>query len=194
MSDEDASSRSESPRQDEGSRSHGDQSASAPDETAHAPEQSEGNHLQRLDRDFQRARQGHEDAESEVLDAEPVTRGELRHLFAEFWSGPTPSPQTLDDFKQVDPSFAERAFRMSEESVAASNYEKRRLVDGDVSAVHRGQWMSFVLTVVFVAAALISYLLSENVALSAAFLAPPAFQYLGKLIRTVRNEERDQIE
>ncbi|AGF73012.1 hypothetical protein A605_10050 [Corynebacterium halotolerans YIM 70093 = DSM 44683] len=83
---------------------------------------------------------------------------------------------------------------MSEESVAASNYEKRRLVDGDVSAVHRGQWMSFVLTVVFVAAALISYLLSENVALSAAFLAPPAFQYLGKLIRTVRNEERDQIE
>lgn len=106
--------------------------------------------------------------------------------------GPTPSPETLKQFKELDPSFAERAFQMSEDSVKTANYERRRLVDGDVSAIARGQWMSVSLTVLFVVAAGLFFWAGSEV-LAALCLAPPVFQFLGKMVRTVRQQENDQI-
>lgn len=128
----------------------------------------------------------------EPLDAEIVPLSELRQVISEFWLGPTPSPRTLREFKDVDASFAERAFAMSEQSVAASNHEKTVLASADADAIRRGQWMSFSLTIMFIAAAVGSLLLGSEV-LAVVFLSPPAFQYLGKLIRTVRRQEDDHI-
>lgn len=112
---------------------------------------------------------------------------------AEVWHGPTPSPRTLAQFGNIDPTFAERAFAMSEESIAASNHEKTLLATADAAAIRRGQWMSFTLTTFFIVAAISALLLGSEV-LAVVFVSPPAFQYLGKMVRTVRHQEEDHIE
>lgn len=81
---------------------------------------------------------------------------------------------------------------MSEQSVAASNHEKTVLASADAGAIRRGQWMSFSLTIMFIAAA-VGSLLSGSEVLAVVFVSPPAFQYLGKLVRTVRHQEDDRI-
>lgn len=130
----------------------------------------------------------------EVHDAEPVTRGELTEVLSMFWAGPTPSPDTLAAFAAIHPSFAERAFAMSEQSVAASNEEKLTLAHGDVDAIKRGQYLTFALSIVCFFAAGGLYWMSQNPWLSGLTLSPPVLQYFGKMVRTVREGDSRKAE
>lgn len=96
--------------------------------------------------DLQHPRRESKEGVEEPLDGELVSPEVVNQVVRQVistWAGPTPSPETLQGFNNVDPSFAERAFKMSEETVAASNYERKVLADGDIASVRRGQWMAW---------------------------------------------------
>lgn len=156
--------------------------------------QSQGRHIDRVAGHVQRAREEHHEDGREPLEGELVSKEDIRRevlqIVTSVWSGPTPSPETLEQFNQVDPTFAERAFKMSEQTIETSNYERRKLVDGDVDAVKRGQWMTWIVSTTFGICALLLGL-KGHTALAGLFLAPPLFQYFGNLIRTVRTKEKD---
>lgn len=80
---------------------------------------------------------------------------------------------------------------MSEESVRASNDEKTTLAHGDVDAVKRGQYLSAGLTIVFIGGAIGAYVLSGSALFASVFLAAPVFEYLGTMIRMVRDSREN---
>lgn len=191
-------------RPSSGSRSNGDQSPTAKKQKEDGSEQSElydsqsvGGHVQRTGGlSSSHAKRNSEeivDVDSEIYDAEPITPSQLTHTFST-WSSPYPPPEVLAEFKRIDPEFANRAFIMAEQSVEASNLEKTTLARGDVDAISRGQWLSFLAVVLFLLAAIVLYAISGKVILASLALASPAFQYLGKLIRTVRSDENGRLE
>lgn len=179
-----------------GSGPDGDQSASAADESAHGGERSPADRLQRLENDIQRAgRQYPESSLDEVIDAEFVSELKRQVVASSYmWSAPAPSPDTLEAYNQVDPTFADRAMQMAEQSIAASNREKEWLAKGDVDALKRGQYLSFGMFVASVGASLLVYFGGGSELLAGLFLAPPVMQFLGKFVRTVRKEEDDKID
>lgn len=177
-----------------GSGSDGDQSPTFANEGSHGKERPSGDYLQRMGNDVQGSGQQHtEGAHDEVIDAEFVDEV-TRRVRGYVWSAPAPSPETLEAYKRVDPTFADRAMQMAEQSIAASNREKEWLARGDVDALKRGQYLSFVMFAVSVCAALAVYFGGGSDLLAGVFLTPPVMQFLGKLVRTVRKEEDDRIE
>lgn len=159
------------------------------DEYTDSESESEPSDLQGLGRDLQHSGQEPKESAEEPLEGElvsPALMNQVVRAVTSLWAGPTPSPDTLRGFNEVDPSFAERAFKMSEETVAASNYERRALTDGDIASVKRGQWMAWTGSLVGMVFAIIS-VMSGHELVAAAFLTPAFFQFFGNFIRTVRN-------
>lgn len=179
-----------------GSGHHGDESSPSSDAGPHDGQRPPGDDLQRVESDVQRNGQQYpESAPGEVIDAELVEEV-TRKLegSAYLWSAPAPSPETLEAYRRVDPTFADRSMRMAEQSIAASNHEKEWLAKGDVDTLKRGQYLSFGMFIASVGAALSVYFGGGSEWLAGVFLTPPVFQFLGKFVRTVRKEEDDKIE
>ena len=179
-----------------GSGRHGDEPSPAANAGTHEGQRSPGDDLQRVESDVQRNGQEHSDGSpGEVIDAElveEVTRQIASSAY--LWSAPAPAPEPLEAYRQVDPTFADRAMRMAEQSIAASNHEKEWLAKGDVDALKRGQYLSFGMFLTSIGAALAVYFGGGSEWLAGIFLAPPVFQFLGKFVRTVRREEDDKLE
>ena len=129
-----------------GSGHDGDEPPAVADAGPHEGQRPPGDDLQRVEHDVQRNGQQHsEGSPSEVIDAElveEVTRQIAGSAYV--WSAPAPSPETLEAYRQVDPTFADRAMRMAEQSISASNHEKEWLAKGDVDALKRGQYLSLI--------------------------------------------------
>lgn len=183
-----------SPSPSPGSGRDGDQPPPPADEGAHGEERPSGDHLQRMESNVQRpGSQYSASAEDEVVTAEIVD--ELtRRVDSYLWSAPAPSPETLEAYNRVDPSFADRAMQMAEQSITASNREKEWLAKGDVDALKRGQYLSFGMFIASVGAAIGVYLGGGSELFAGLFLTPAVFQFLGKFVRTVREKEDDKIE
>lgn len=179
-----------------GSGHNGDESSAAADASPHEGQRPPGDDLQRVEHDVQRNGQQHsEGAPGEVIDAElveEVTRQIAGSAY--LWSAPAPAPETLEAYQQVDPTFADRAMRMAEQSISASNHEKEWLAKGDVDALKRGQYLSFGMFLASVGAALLVHFGGGSEWLAGVFLAPPVFQFMGKFVRTVRRQEDDKLE
>ena len=179
-----------------GSGHDGDEPPAVADAGPHEGQRPPGDDLQRVEHDVQRNGQQHsEGSPSEVIDAElveEVTRQIAGSAYV--WSAPAPSPETLEAYQQVDPTFADRAMRMAEQSISASNHEKEWLAKGDVDALKRGQYLSFGMFLASVGAALFVHFGGGSEWLAAVFLAPPVFQFMGKFVRTVRRQEDDKLE
>lgn len=179
-----------------GSGRDGDEPPAAADAGPHEGKRPPGDDLQRVEHDVQRNGQQHsEGSPGEVIDAElveEVTRQIAGSAYV--WSAPAPAPETLEAYQQVDPTFADRAMRMAEQSISASNHEKEWLAKGDVDALKRGQYLSFGMFVVSVGAALFVHKSGGSEWLAGVFLAPPVFQFMGKFVRTVRRQEDDKLE
>lgn len=183
-----------SPSPSPGSGRDGNQPPPPADEGTHGEERPSGDHLQRMESNVQRpGSQYSASAEDEVVTAEIVD--ELtRRVDSYLWSAPAPSPETLEAYNRVDPSFADRAMQMAEQSITASNREKEWLAKGDVDALKRGQYLSFGMFIASVGAAIGVYLGGGSELFAGLFLAPAVFQFLGKFVRTVREKEDDKIE
>lgn len=183
-----------SPSPSPGSGRDGNQPPPPADEGTHGEERPSGDHLQRMESNVQRpGSQYSASAEDEVVTAEIVD--ELtRRVDSYLWSAPAPSPETLEAYNRVDPSFADRAMQMAEQSITASNREKEWLAKGDVDALKRGQYLSFGMFIASVGAAIGVYLGGGSELFAGLFLAPVVFQFLGKFVRTVREKEDDKIE
>lgn len=142
---------------------------------------------EQLATNLQRTRQNNTDDE-DIIDAELVTRGELRKYF-HYWSGPTPSPDTLQAFRDIDPSFADRAFTMSERALEAHNEERLALAHGDIHTVKRGQYLSALIVTSCIVGSLVAVGVFDSEVLAGLILAPALMQFLGKLVRTVRDRD-----
>lgn len=179
-----------------GSGHHGDEPSPAADAGTHEGQRPPGDYLQRVESDVQRNGQQHsEGSPDEVIDAELVQETTRQKASSAYlWSAPAPAPETLEAYQKVDPTFADRAMRMAEQSIAASNHEKEWLAKGDVEALKRGQYLSFGMFLASVGAALLVHFGGGSEWLAGIFLAPPVFQFMGKFVRTVRREEGDKLE
>ncbi|WJY73238.1 DUF2335 domain-containing protein [Corynebacterium auriscanis] len=186
---------SDPPRNEAGSGSNADGTSefeNDPQNQAGKPQQGD---LDRLATDVQHTRREHSDDQEQPLEAELIPRDEVRQevtrIMTSIWSGPTPSPETLKAFNEVDPSFAERAFKMSEETVATSNYERKKLVEGDVEAVKRGQWMAWTSSVLCVIGAVVCAVIGQPWVASV-LLGPPIMQFGTSLVRTIRKDDSEK--
>lgn len=177
-----------------GSGRDGDQPPTPADGEAHGKQRPPSDHLQRVENNVQSSESQYSDsADGEVIDAELVNEI-TRRVGSYIWSAPAPSPETLESYKQIDPTFADRAMRMAEESITASNNEKEWLAKGDVDALKRGQFLSFFMFIASILAAILVFIAGGSELFAGVFLAPPVFQFLGKFVRTVREKEDDRLE
>lgn len=191
MSDDSNSRHPHSSRPSTGRGLDGNESAPIEDSETDSGTLAPSDDTQGLGQDVSSSRREHRrPRDQEVYEAELVTRRELLQA-SEYWSAPAPSPEMLAKYLEIDPTLAERAFSMAEQSVAASNDEIITLAHGDVDALRRGQWMSFIMFVLSIGTALVAFALSESAALAGLFLAPAVLQFLGKFIRTVRMGEKN---
>lgn len=73
--------------------------------------------------------------------------------FAHQYSGPLPSPLTLKEFEETLPGAAERIFAEWEAETRHRHETERKILQADVRAEARGQWLGFVLALIFLGAA-----------------------------------------
>lgn len=192
----DSDKEGDQPRSEAGSGYHDDGTTPTSHESKAASRKPSRSYLNRMAGDLRRNGEESPDSQEHVIDGElipEIRREVLRQVtqVTSVWSGPTPSPETLEAFNKIDPSFAERAFKMSERTVETSNYERRALADGDVAAVKRGQWMAWSTSIGGVVGAV--YLAANGQPwVAAALVSPAVFQFLGTLVRTVREKQVDK--
>lgn len=160
--------------------------------TAGKPEQRD---IERMATDVQHSGREYPSDQEQPLEAEIISQGEVlqevKQIVTSAWAGPTPSPETLQAFNEVNPTFAERAFRMSENTVETANYERRKLVDGDVETVRRGQWMAWTISVMCVIGATVCAV-KELEVIAGLLLGMPIMQAVTSLVRTVRRDDPDK--
>lgn len=70
----------------------------------------------------------------------------VRH---EAFSGPIPHPELLQGYESVKPGFAERIVVMAEEQQKHRFDCEDKMVKGTVSESKRGQWMAFIIAILF---------------------------------------------
>ncbi|MGX1738752.1 hypothetical protein ACWIB8_06225 [Corynebacterium flavescens] len=177
------------PRIDEGGGHAEHPTSQAEDRSENRASESDSSDLESMAANVRHSGPEHKESAEYPLEGEivsPEVMNQVVRAVTSMWSGPTPSPETLRDFNEVDPTFAERAFKMSEETVSTSNYERRVLADGDVTSVKRGQWMAWSGSLLGMGCAIGSVYLGHEV-VGLAFLTPAFFQFFGSFIRTVRN-------
>lgn len=71
----------------------------------------------------------------------------------ESFSGPIPHPELLKGYESVKQGFAERIVSMAEEQQKHRFECENKMVEGTVSESKRGQWMAFIVAIIFVVAA-----------------------------------------
>jgi uncharacterized membrane protein len=117
------------------------------------------------------------------------------------WQGPLPRPDDLAQYEQILPGLANRIVAMAEDALEGQVYSEKTLAKGDVDSVRRGQWMAFALGGVAMLlgfSIIVASFWVEDLPWWAGtpFLSVPIFQFLAKLIRSVREptSEPDTLE
>lgn len=80
----------------------------------------------------------------------------------ESFSGPIPHPELLQGYEDVKQGFAERIVSMAEEQQKHRFECENKMVAGTVSESKRGQWMAFIVAVLFLIAAVVLGLLGHD--------------------------------
>lgn len=73
----------------------------------------------------------------------------------ESFSGPIPHPELLQGYESVKQGFAERIVSMAEEQQKHRFECENKMVAGTVSESKRGQWMAFIVAMLFLGAAVV---------------------------------------
>ena len=73
----------------------------------------------------------------------------------ESFSGPLPSPEYLEAYNKIDPTFAERIMKMAEENNKASITQEKETYGRFFVERSRGQWLSFGLGVLSLSAGVV---------------------------------------
>lgn len=78
------------------------------------------------------------------------------------FSGPIPHPELLEGYERVQPGLAERIVSMAEKEQEVQLECDKALVEGPIKATRRGQWMGFVIALLFLGAATALGILGER--------------------------------
>lgn len=183
------------PRHETRGGRYADSTSSSTNDDPLAADKPEQGDIERVATDVQNSGREYPSNPEQPLEAEILSRGEVRQevmqIMTSAWAGPTPSPETLKAFNEVNATFAERAFRMSENTVETANYERKKLVDGDVEAVRRGQWMAWIISVMCVAGAILCAVKGQEI-VAGVLLGMPIMQSATSLVRTIRKDDPDK--
>lgn len=107
------------------------------------------NQLDRTDALSSIQREPSGDELNEVLDTlNPYQRKIILQQIQSF-SGPIPHPELLAGYERVQPGLAERIVSMAEKEQAAQLECDKAYVEGPIKATRRGQWMGFVIAILF---------------------------------------------
>lgn len=71
------------------------------------------------------------------------------------FNGPLPHPATLQGYEDVLKGSAERIVQMAEKEQAARLANERDAVQGEIKANARGQWMGFIIAILFFVGAVV---------------------------------------
>jgi len=107
------------------------------------------------------------------------------------WRGPLPKPKDLAEYEAILPGLADRVVSMAEVALNGQVETEKCLANGDVNSIKRGQWMAFTLGGIAMLLAFTLIVASFFVDdlpwwAGTPFLSVPIFQFLAKLIRSVR--------
>ena len=78
---------------------------------------------------------------------------------------------------------------MSERALEAHNEERLALAHGDIHTVKRGQYLSALIVTSCIVGSLVAVGVFDSEVLAGLILAPALMQFLGKLVRTVRDRD-----
>lgn len=77
----------------------------------------------------------------------------IQSISQESFSGPIPHPDILMGYDKVGKGFADRIIRMAEKEQESRHECNSALVKGPIKATARGQWMGFIIAILFLGAA-----------------------------------------
>ena len=78
------------------------------------------------------------------------------------FSGPIPHPEILEGYERIKPGFAERIISMAEKEQEGQLYCDKLYLEGPIKATRRGQWMGFIIALLFLGAATTLGILGET--------------------------------
>jgi uncharacterized membrane protein len=84
-------------------------------------------------------------------DPDTAERREQQRIIAGQWSGPLPPPAALEQFERSSPGAAGRILDMAEREEDHRHAQEQAMLDSDVAARTRGQWMAFLVALVIIA-------------------------------------------
>lgn len=70
---------------------------------------------------------------------------QITQITAKAFSGPLPAPEILEQYNRIHPDFAERIVVMTEQQSAHRRSLESQVVQGNLRAQTRGQWLGFVI-------------------------------------------------
>ena len=129
-------------------------------------------------------------AEEEELEAIPEEIEDVVHaVLARYWSGLLPPPEEFNQY----PSEAQAIIlQWNDEQIKANVTEESsrqsRLVDSEIKQAQRGQILSGIIIITFVAAAVIVTVVGNNAILATLFIGIPFATIIGNLFRPVRSK------
>jgi len=82
---------------------------------------------------------------------------------AERYSGPLPHPAFFDGYEKTLPGAANRILEMAEENATNRHTLNERIVDSDIMRSNRGQILGFILSVLFIGAAIVGIYLKQPI-------------------------------
>ena len=99
------------------------------------------------------------------------------------WQGPLPPPQALEAFETAHPGSAERIITMAEREQAAQVAIVQRDMENERSATQRGQWLGFLLPVLFGAGSVAAVVLGAHPSVSVALATVPAIAAITAIVQ-----------
>lgn len=77
------------------------------------------------------------------------------------FSGPLPPPKTLEGYEQILPGAADRIIKMAEQNANNRLNLDNKIVEADIKRSNKGQYLGFILSVLFIGAAILCAYLDQ---------------------------------
>ena len=99
------------------------------------------------------------------------------------WVGPLPPPAALEAFEQAHPGSAERIITMAEREQSAQIAMIQTEMKDERSATARGQWLGFLLPVLFGAGSVVTVFMGAHPGVSVALATVPAIAAITAIVQ-----------